>query len=207
MAPRIARYLAESKPTSRLLAALSLVLLTSSGCGLLPYLLDGTSLVGGETELNDGTSITADVTAVSQTTAMPTTLSGTLSGEYTGTYEEEILEVFFDSNGAPIAGLSRSQFTIEGDDAGTLTTLNLIVVSALIPQTDAQGTPVLDAQGDPVVIGLESAASGEIVYGTGAFAGATGKVHTDSDLFFTGGSADLGSLDADLTIVLETDAL
>lgn len=145
--------------------------------------------------------IAADVTGVSTETMLPTTLSGTLTGDLEGTYDETILEIFFDGQGVPIAGTSRSVLTLTAPQAGMLVSFNLITVDELIFLTDENGEPVImdDA---PVVIGLRSQATGLIVRGTGGFEDATGELKTDSTLQFTGGSMNLGSLATDLDVAI-----
>jgi hypothetical protein len=185
--------------------AAHLFLLAATGCGILPFPMDTSGVVQGSLGAADS-RIVASVTATSPETGLPTSLSGTVSGQYEGTYQEEILDVFFDSTGAPIAALSRSQFTLDTPDGGTLVSLNLVVVADLIPLTDATGSAVLDEQGAPTITGLQSAATGEIIHGTGAFAGATGELHTDTVLYFTGGDFELGSVESELVITLDADA-
>jgi hypothetical protein len=137
---------------------------------------------------------------------LPTALSGTVSGQFEGTYNEEILEVFFGSDGTPLAALSRAEFTADSPDGGTLVTLNLIVVADLIVLTDETGAPVLDELGAPIVTGLQTAALGEIIYATGVFEGVTGQLHTDSVLNLTGGEFGLGALESDFVLTLDSDA-
>ncbi|MFQ5805733.1 MAG: hypothetical protein ACE5I3_04700 [Phycisphaerae bacterium] len=182
-----------------------MVLLVSSGCGILPLPSDVASLIEGSLEATES-SIVASVTATEAGTGLPTTLSGTVSGQYEGTYEEEILEVFFDSTGAPIAAISRSQFIVDSPAQGTLISLNLIVVVDIIVLTDESGAPVLDEQGAPVVSGLQTSATGEIIHGTGIFEDATGDLHAESVLSFLGGDFEMGSLESDLVITLDAAA-
>lgn len=183
-------------------------LLVCAGCGALPLPTDLaglTSLVDGSTE-ETSSLIDADVTAVSTVTGLATSLAGTVSGQYSGSYAEEILEVYFDATGMPIAALSRSQFTLDAPDSGTLTTFNLVVINELIFLTADDGTPMLDESGMPIATGLLSASTGQIIAGTGAFEGVTGVLHSDSVVAFTGGSSGLGSVVADLVVTLDTVA-
>jgi hypothetical protein len=184
-----------------LFSALPFGWLALGGCGtpLLPW--DG-AFGTVEGQALTSSRIVASVTERSPETGLPTTLSGTVSGRYAGTYHEEILEVYSDSTGAPIAALSKSDFTL---DLGTFTSLNLIVVVEPIVSTDASGSPVLTEQGTPVVIGLRTSSTGEIIHATGSFAGATGELHTESTLLLSGGDSGLGAVDAELTVSLDTD--
>ncbi len=184
------------------LAWLPLALLACSGCGFLPFQSGTLGLVEGLLATTES-SIDASVTAVSPDTGLPTTLSGTLSGQFQGTYQEQMLEVFFDATGVPVAAISRSEFTVDAPASGTLYSLNFVVVVDLILLTDDSGAPIVDAQGLPTVIGLHSAATGEIIHGTGDFAGVTGQLHTDSTLYLTGGDAGLGSLESDFVVELD----
>lgn len=205
MSESVRRRLRRRSHQVLLLGAIPFALLTSAGCGVftLPLSLNGLDgLVGGST-VTEASLIAASVTATSAETGLPTTLSGVVSGLYEGTYQEEILEVFFDASGAPIAALSRSVFTLTEPREGTLTTLNLIIVSANILLTDATGAPVLDANGLPTVIGLQTSSAGDIIHGTGMYDGATGQIHSDTTLLLTGGDAAMGSVESDLTVNLE----
>ncbi len=199
MQPRREYDVHRPKRTSALLCALPGILLACSGCGLLAGLTDVAGLVDDASDPR----IVADVTAVSAETGLPTQLSGAVSGEYAGQYDEEILEVYLDANGVPIAALSRSILTLDTPDTGTLTSVNLIVVVDFVFATDDAGAPLLDDQGAPIAIGLISASTGEIITGTGAFEGATGQLHSDSTIMFTGGDLGLGTLDSTLTLTLD----
>ena len=195
---------AESRTTrsSRMAGALPLILMACGGCGLLPFPTNIAGLVQGAGDA-EGTRVLASVTAVNPDTGLPTQLSGTITGESTGTYQEEILEVYFDSDGAPLAALSRSIATFSFPESGTITTLNLIIVVDFIFATDELGNPMLDEQGTPIVIGLETASAGEVITGTGAFGGMTGQLHSDSVLMLMGGDFDLGIVDSELVLTLE----
>jgi hypothetical protein len=188
-----------------LASGVQILLLVSSGCGVLPFLTDPASLIEGSLEPT-GSRIVASVTATAPDTGLPTSLAGSVSGEYEGTYQEEILEIFFDSAGMPIAGLSRSEFTVDAPDEGTLVSLNLIVVVDPVILTDDTGAPVLDEQGAPVVSGLQTSATGEIIHGTGAFEGVTGELHTESVLLFLSGDFGMGSVESDLVVTLYAEA-
>lgn len=206
MATRTERFWRGPSPAVSLRIGMPLVLLVYAGCGALPFptdLSDLTSLVEGSTEAIES-RIDADVTAVSTVTGLATSLAGTVSGQYSGSYTEEILEVYFDATGVPIAALSRSQFTLDAPDSGTLTTFNLVVINELIFLTGDDGTPMLDESGMPIATGLLSASTGQIIAGSGAFEGATGVLHSDSVVSFTGGSSGLGSVVADLVVTLDT---
>jgi hypothetical protein len=185
------------------LIGIALALVSFGGCGFVP--LSASDLVEGLVALTES-RIVASVTATDPETGLPTTLAGAVSGQFSGTYEEEILEVFFDSEGTPIAALSRSEFTADSSLGGTLISLNLIVVVDLIVATDETGAPLLDPQGVPLVSGLQTAATGEIIHGSGAFEGITGGLHTNSVLELTGGEFGLGSLDAEFAVALEPAA-
>lgn len=148
------------------------------------------------------TTITADVATASSTTGLPETLSGNITGQFQGTYDEVILEVYFDATGAPVASLSRSVFTLTAPTAGTLTTLNLIVVTDVIVSMDSKGAPVLDSTGNPTPIGLMTSSTGEIIGATGAYLNMNGQIHTDSVLSFGTGALGLGSVSADLSLTL-----
>jgi hypothetical protein len=204
MSQRTDRFSCGAGRLALLLGVMQLPLLASSGCGILPFPTDVLSLVQGSQEPTDS-RIEASVTAAAPETGMPTTLSGSVSGEFEGTYEEEILEVFFDGAGVPIAALSRSQFAIDAPDEGTLISLNLIVVVDTILLTDEAGTPVLDEQGGPIVSGLQTSAAGQIIHGAGAFEGATGELHTESVLTFLGGDFGLGAVESDLFVTLQAE--
>ena len=184
-------------------ATAALLLWACGGCGVLGDLTNG-GLFGGLLEPTSS-EIAASVTAVAET-GLPTKLSGDVSGQYQGTYQEEILEVYFDPDGSPIAALSRAEFTFESPAAGTMVSLNMIVIGDPILATDANGEPLLGELGQPIVAGLQTAATGMIVNGTGGFAGRTGELHTDSALLFTGGDSGLGSVDAELVITLDAAA-
>ena len=199
MRPRTEHDIRWPRRTSALLCAIPCILLACGGCGLLAFPTD----IAGLVEDSNEPRIVADVTAVSPETGLPTQLSGAVSGEYAGRYDEEILEVFMDGNGVPIAALSRSVLTLDAPDAGTLISINLIVVLEFIFATDDAGAPLLDDQGAPIAIGLISASTGEIITGTGAFEGATGQLHSDSTIMFMGGDLGLGTLDSTLTLTLD----
>jgi hypothetical protein len=64
---------------------------------------------------------------------------------------------------------------------------------------------LLDEQGAPIIIGLETAATGHIIAGTGAYEGVTGELHADSTLMFVGGAANLGTVESDVTLILIDD--
>ena len=148
---------ADSRTTrsSRIAGALSLILLACGGCGILSFPTNIAGLVQGAGDA-EGTRILASVTTTNPDTGLPVQLSGTITGESTGTYEEEILEVYFDADGVPLAALSRSIATFSAPEAGTITTLNLIVVVDFIFAMDDLGVPMLDDQGAPIVVGLET---------------------------------------------------
>ncbi len=186
-----------------LFSGVQLGLLVSGGCGapLFPWDSAG-GVVDAQNLTGTSSRIVASVTERSPQTGLPTTLSGTVSGRYAGAYHEEILEVYFDSTGAPIAALSESQFTL---DSGTFASLNLILVVDPIVSTDGTGSPVLNEQGAPIVVGLQTSSTGQIIHGTGSFAGATGELHTESTLLLSGGDSGMGSVDAELTVSLDTD--
>jgi hypothetical protein len=175
----------------------------SGGCGLLPTVLPGARRGDPAPAIDSTARLVGDVTAVDPQTGLPKNVSGILSGSYTGTYEEEILDVYFNDAGAPIAALSRSRLTLDTPQAGTVTSLNLIVVTEMLVMTDEQGSPVLGPDGNPVVMGLRSAATGEIIHGDGDYLGAQGTVHADSMLLFATGQAGLGSLDAELEVQID----
>lgn len=205
MARKAERFLGGPRRTAAFLVVMHLALLGSSGCGFISFPFDIASLVEGALAETEST-IVASVTATDPNTGLPTTLSGTVSGQFEGTYDEEILEVFFDSEGTPLAALSRAEFTADSPNDGTLFSLNLIVVSDLVVLTDETGAPVLDELGAPIVSGLQTAALGEIIYGTGVFEGVTGQLRTDSVLNLTGGDFGLGSLESDFVVTLDSDA-
>ena len=184
-------------------ATLALFLLSSGGCPLLPTGVFGAVADAGG---DSGSTVLASVTATDETTGMPTALSGTVSGQIVGEYDEELLEIFFDADGVPIAAISRSEITVTSPAPGTLITINLIIVHDLILLTDDDGAPVLDSEGAPTVIGLVSAANGEMIHATGVFAGFSGDLHADSELFFTGGDFDLGYVDSDIVVTLGSSA-
>ena len=188
--------------SSRTAGALPLILLACGGCGLLPFPTNIAGLVQGAAD-PQGTRILASVTTTNPDTGLPVHLSGTITGESTGTYEEEILEVYFDADGVPLAALSRSIATFSSPEIGTITTLNLIIVVDFIFAIDDLGAPMLDDQGAPIVIGLVTASAGEIITGTGAFEGMTGQLHSDSVLMLIGGDFDLGIVDSELVLTLE----
>ena len=144
--------------------------------------------------------IDASVTEVDPDTGLPRMLSGTVSGDLTGSYDETILEVYFDGQGNPVSSYSVSLFTFTGPDEGTLTSTNFTVIQAPIPLLDENGDPVLDEEGNPILIGLQTAASGTLVGGTDAFEAVFGSLQTQSDLLFTGGDQDLGQADVSLTL-------
>jgi|GEM_PF-3292735 len=169
-----------------------------AGCGNLannlPTGMTGSSTVDTTADTKSATTLSADVTALDTETGLPLTLSGTLSGGYVGTYDESILEVLYDNNAVPMVAISRSVFTLEEPDVGTLTSVNTILIVDTLVADDGSGTMV--------PIGLATGASGEIVHGTGAFEGATGKLHTDSTLSFATGEFGLGSATTAITIEL-----
>ncbi len=203
MSRRIDRFPCSSNRLALLLGAMQFSLLASGGCSILPFPTDLLSVVQGSLDPT-GSRIAASVTAAAPETGLPTTLSGSVSGKYEGTYDEEILEIFFDGEGCPIAALSRSEFTIDAPNEGTLISLNLIVVVDTILLTDEAGNPVLDEQGAPIVSGLQTSAAGQIIHGTGAFEGATGELHTESVLTFLGGDFGMGGVESDLLVTLNT---
>jgi len=194
--PSVSRHLGR-------LAAAALLLWACAGCGSLCDLTDGSLF--GDLFGPASSTIAASVTATAET-GLPTTLSGDVSGQFQGTYREDILEVYFDATGAPIAALSRSEFTFDSPTAGTLVGLNQVVVLEPIVATDESGAPLLNEQGQPIVAGLRTSATGTIISGTGGFAGRTGELHTESALLFTGGDFGLGSVDSDLVITLDAAA-
>ncbi|MCH7870333.1 MAG: hypothetical protein IID33_01405, partial [Planctomycetes bacterium] len=202
MRPRTEHDIRWPRRTSALLCAIPCILLACGGCGLLAFPTDIAGIVQDANE----PQIVADVSAVSPDTGLPTQLSGAVSGEYAGRYDEEILEVYFDGSGVPIAALSRSVLTLDTPDTGTLISINLIVVLDFVFATDDQGTPILDDLGAPIAIGLISASTGEIISGTGAFEGATGELHSNSTIMLVGGELGLGTLDSTLTLTLDQNA-
>ncbi|MCP4246349.1 MAG: hypothetical protein GY778_04800 [bacterium] len=153
------------------------------------------ALESGDSEVAEETNIAGDVATAEVETGLPSSLSGTLSGGFQGAYDEDILEIFFDADGLPLAAVSRSVFTLDGPLLGSLTSVNQIVILEVI-LTD-------DEAGQPVPIGLRTAATGEIIYGTGEFEAVTGQVHSDSTVTFGGGEFGLGTLDASLEFSLE----
>lgn len=169
------------------------------GCTELPLPLAGSDLFSG---LVSGlvqtapTTVTADVTAVDEQTGLPTSLVGTISGAYTGTYREQILEVYFDAAGVPLAALSCSTLTIDAPQSGSITTFNLVAVTDMITMTGPDGAPMTNESGEPIVVGLRSSATGEIVHAEGAYAGASGQLHADSVLYFASGGSGLGWLES-----------
>lgn len=170
-----------------------LCLLVIAGCGALSPLVP-LNPDGDDSSTLAESTIAADVTTAAPDTGLPRTLSGTLTGDLEGTYDEEILEVFFGDDGAPIAAVSRSAFTIEVPQEGTITTLNLVTVVETIIVDDGTGAPV--------PVGLRTAASGDVVHSTGAYEGVAGQLRTDSSLMFAGGEAELGTLDSAVVITL-----
>ncbi|HEY3245318.1 MAG TPA: hypothetical protein VGM03_18405 [Phycisphaerae bacterium] len=179
------------------------LLLLAGGCGILPgTVIPGRRRPVAPSDQTRQARIAGEVTRIDPVTSLPRELSGTVSGSFSGDYQEEILDVYFDQTGTPIAGLSRSQFTFVGTQAGTLTTLNLISVTEMIVVMDEAGEPILDAQGNPMVTGLRSAATGEIIHGDGAFSGAKGTLHSDSVIMFASGASGLGTLDTQLDVQL-----
>lgn len=190
------------RPLGLAAGVLPIILLACGGCGLFSLPTDIAGFVLGA-EPTDGTQIVADVTTTDADTGLPTQLAGSVSGEYYGTYDEEILEFYFDDDGVPIAALSRSVFMLTGPEAGIIVSLNLIVVVDFVFATDTSGALLLDVEGAPMVIGLETAASGQIIRGSGAYEGAIGELHTDSTLMFVGGAANLGTIDSDFTLTLD----
>lgn len=203
MRPRTEYDIRRPRRTSALLCAVPCILLACGGCGLLAFPTD----IAGLVEDSNEPRIVADVTAVSPETGLPTQLSGAVSGEYAGRYDEEILEVYFDGSGVPIAALSRSVLTLDTPDTGTLISINLIVVLDFVFATDDAGAPILDDLGAPIAIGLISASTGEIISGTGAFEGATGELHSNSTIMLVGGELGLGTLDSTLTLTLDQNTL
>jgi len=188
--------------------ALSTIVATTicGGCGTLPIL--PAAQVASDPALATtkptlGTTIAGNVATASPDTGLPQTLSGTLSEQFEGTYDENILEVFFDDTGAPIASVSRSIFTIDSPDTGTITSLNFIVVLGPELMTGADGNLILDEAGNPIPIGLRTASSGQIIHGTGDFEGTIGELHSDSTVLFGGGSMDLGTLLSNVVFSLE----
>jgi hypothetical protein len=163
------------------------------GCGALTA-LQNTPDDGEASVVLKETVITGEVASVEPDTGLPETLSGTVTGDYEGGYQETILELFFDCDGVPIAAVSRSQFTIDTPEPGTITSLNLILVVEPIVSSDqaSQAVPV----------GLATAATGEIIHGTGAFEDTVGQLHSDSTVLFGGGEFGLGTLESALTITL-----
>lgn len=204
MAPKADLHPDDLGRRARLLGGVLVALWACGGCGLLWTPTELLSLVEGAPGSTD-TLLAADVTAAAPETGLPTTLSGVVSGQFEGQYQEEILEVFFDDAGAPLAAISRSEFSLDSPAAGTLVSLNLIVVVDFIFVTDDGGTLVLDEQGAPIVCGLQTSATGEIIHGTDGFADVTGKLHTESALSFSGGGYGMGAVEADLVITLDGD--
>ncbi len=147
-------------------------------------------------------TIEASVTSVDATTGVPQTLSGTITGDLTGTYSESILQVVFDGDGNLIGALSVSQFTFDTPEVGTISSTNIVTVTGPILLTDDSGNTVVDESGSPTVIGLETAATGDLLNGSGAFAGTFGNLQTDSDLLFTGGDMELGTASTSLQLYL-----
>ena len=181
-------------------AALATVLAVG-GCNAFPGVLTD---AGTDTDVNPAMTarITADVSASALDTGLPQALTGTLTGDATGTYEEEIVEVFFGRLGVPIAAVSRSNFTFESPQQGTLTTFNSIVVIENVLFTDDDGATMLDDAGNPIVVGLRTAATGDIIHGTGFYENATGILHADSTVLLTGGEFGLGTLDSTVDLMV-----
>ncbi len=172
------------------------------GCGnSTSPLLD--LLLGGRNVAEMATSIEGDVASVVPETGLPLTLSGTLSQQFEGTYDENILEVYFDENGVPIAAVSRSLFTIDSPQKGTIMSVNLIVVEETLLLTNGDGELVFDDDGNVIPMGLATASTGDIISGTGAYEGATGTLHSDSTVFFGGGEFGFGTLEAGVAITLD----
>lgn len=196
--PRIAN----ANRASALAWGLSLSTLLLHGCGTstspLLELLFGSSIA-----VEMDTTINGDVASVAPDTGLPLTLSGTLSQQFEGFYDENILEVYFDENGAPIAAVSRSLFTIESPEEGTITSVNLIVIVDTLLSTNGDGEPVLDDDGNTIPIGLATASTGDIISGTGAYEGARGTLRSDSTILFGGGDFGFGTLEAGVALTLE----
>jgi len=168
----------------------------SCGCDMLDLPLD----LFRTKSAAEPSLITAHVTAVNSQTGLPTKLTGQIEGEYAGTYEETILEVYFDDQGAPLAAFSESRLTLTAPEEGVIVSFNLILVEELIFMTDDSGAVMVDAQGMPVVTGLRSSSNGEIILGAGGFEGMVGSLHSDSTLTFGTGASGLGALESDLSI-------
>jgi len=146
----------------------------------------------------------ASVTAVDPGTGLPRTLSGTISGDYTGTYSEQILEVFLDAQGNLIGATSMSLFQFDSPNQATISSYNFAAVTGPIFLVDANGDTVLDANGLPIPIGVETAATGALFDGTSTLLGTFGDLQTDSDLFFTGGDAGLGRVTSSVSMLTTT---
>lgn len=180
----------------QILAVLAGVVLPIGACGLLPPPL-GSAPVGAH--------LSASVSETSQETGLAKKLTGRLSGALSGSYAEEIVDVFFDDDGMPIAALSRSVFTADAPTDGMVISLNLVVVIGPVLATDENGESMLDADGKPIAVGLESAASGQIIHASGVFEGLKGQIRAQSVVEFAGGEFGLGTVESDL--MLELDGL
>lgn len=194
-----------SSPTGPAITGVGLLLcaMMVGGCGSLSFLPTGVGPGSDNaTATAMETTIAGDVTLTADT-GLPRTLAGTASEQLEGTYNEDILQVFFDEQGAPIAAVSRSLFTVESPDPGTITSVNLIIIVDTMLSIDAAGEMLLDEQGNPIPVGLITAATGDIIHGTGAFDGATGQLHADSTVLFGGGAFGLGSLDSDVVLSID----
>jgi hypothetical protein len=146
----------------------------------------------------------ASVTEVDPFTGLPTALSGTISGDFTGTYSERILEVFLDGAGNLIGGSSLSLFQFTSPNVASISSYNFAAVTAPILLLDANGDTVLDANGLPIPIGVETAATGALFDGAGALEGAFGDLQTDSELLFTGGDMGLGRVTSSISMLTTT---
>ncbi len=151
-------------------------------------------------------TIQASVTEVDPVTLLPRTLSGTITGDFTGTYSETLFDAFFDAEGNVIGASSLSLFTFDPPHGGTLASYNFAENVAPILLLDENQQPVLDQDGNPVVIGLRTAATGSLFNGTGTFAGVFGDLQTDTELSFTGGDQNLGQITSSVSMLItETD--
>jgi len=152
-------------------------------------------------------TIQASVTAVNPVTHLPETLSGTVGGDWTGTYSEQILQTFFDDAGNLTGATSLSHFTFDPPHEGTISSYNFAESVTPILQLDANQQPVLDGQGNPIVIGLRTSATGSLFDGTETLAGVFGNLQTQTELSFTGGERGLGQVTSSVSLLTtRTDA-
>ena len=149
-------------------------------------------------------TIQASVTEVDPATLLPRTLSGTITGDFTGTYSETLFEAFFDPDGNVIGASTLSLFTFDAPNEGTIASYNFAENVAPILLLDENQQPVLDQDGNPVVIGLMTAATGSLFNGTGTFEGVFGDLQTDTELFFTGGDLELGRINSSVSMLITT---